>query len=432
MSDIPLEIIRAMTTGSICAYLFVVGKNKDIRHQRGWTFIIAGFGLIFFGTLIDISDNFPTLNKYLVIGDTEYEAFLEKVVGYLSGFLLLAIGLVQWMPTVVALKHTQNELRESHNEMELKVKERTFDLKAINERLEEEIIERKNTADMLRKFSHAVEQGASSVIITDLDGNIEYTNSRFTRLTGYTPEEAIGQNPRILQSGNHSGEFYKELWGTITSGRVWRGEFHNKKKDGELYWELGSISPIRNSEGTITSFIALKEDITERKLMERKLESLSMTDELTGLNNRRGFFSLGERLLKLAKREKNGMFIFYGDLNGLKGINDTFGHNEGDNALIDFANILKATYRETDIIARIGGDEFAVLPAGTSEDCVEKINARLQEKIVHFNATNDRRYNLSVSVGAAYFNPESPSSLDELLAQGDKIMYEQKMRKKKS
>lgn len=287
MSDVPLEIIRAIITGLIYAYLFLVGRNEEIRHQRGWTYITAGFGLIFFGTLIDISDNFPILDKYLIVGDTEYEAFLEKVVGYLSGFFLLAIGLVKWMPTVIALRHTQNELRESHNEMELKVKERTSDLKAINERLEQEITERENTADLLRKFSLAVEQGASSVIITDLDGNIEYINPRFTQLTGYTLEEAIGQNPRILKSGEHSEEFYKELWDTITSGREWRGEFHNKKKNGELFWELGSISPIRNSEGIIANFIAIKEDITDRKLAEDELKQKSQELETLTENLRK-------------------------------------------------------------------------------------------------------------------------------------------------
>lgn len=432
MSDIILEIFRMISTGSICAYLLFVGRREGIHHQKGWAYILAGFGLIFFGTLVDISDNFQALNKYLIIGDTQYEAFLEKVVGYLSGFLLLALGLVKWMPTVIALRHAQHELTDSRDRMESRVTERTCELQAINERLEREIVEHRRTADLLHKFSLVVEQGAGSVIITDSDGAIEYVNPRFTQLTGYSAGEAIGQRPYILKSGDQPEKFHEELWETITSGREWRGELHNRKKNGEMFWELGSISPIRDSNGVITNYLAIMEDISERKMMEKKLESLSVTDELTGLNNRRGFFSHGEPFLKLAKRGRKGMFILYTDLDNLKEINDTFGHKEGDRALVDFANILKITYRDTDVIARIGGDEFAVVPVGTTGDCVERITARLQDNLADYNANSDRLYNLSASVGMAYFDPEHPCSMDDLLAQADKVMYEQKMRKKAS
>jgi diguanylate cyclase (GGDEF)-like protein len=166
--------------------------------------------------------------------------------------------------------------------------------------------------------------------------------------------------------------------------------------------------------------------------MKTKLELLSFTDELTGLNNRRGFFVFGEHLLHLAKRKNDGLVMLYADLDGLKRINDGFGHKEGDNALIDFAKFIRTTYRDTDIIARIGGDEFAVLSVDTTRDCNDTIAARLQDKIVQYNITSDRRYNLSASLGIVYVNPESLCSIDDLLAQGDKMMYEQKMRKKKS
>ncbi len=123
----------------------------------------------------------------------------------------------------------------------------------------------------LRKLAQAVKQSPASIVITDKDGTIEYVNPKFTEVTGYSFEEAIGQNPRVLKSGEQSKEFYKELWETITSGREWRGEFHNKKKNGELYWEYASISPIKDQRGVITHFIAVKEDITQRKQMEDEL-----------------------------------------------------------------------------------------------------------------------------------------------------------------
>jgi len=146
------------------------------------------------------------------------------------------------------------------------------EIKELNESLEDRVSER--TAEVV-KLSHAVEQSSSSVVITDVKGDIEYVNPRFTQTTGYSSEEAIGQNPRILKSGEQNAEFYRELWSTISSGREWKGEFHNKRKNGELYWEFASISPIIDKEGVVTSFVAVKEDITERKSMEEELRTLN-------------------------------------------------------------------------------------------------------------------------------------------------------------
>lgn len=148
---------------------------------------------------------------------------------------------------------------------ELQVENRQ--LRAVNSFLME-------TQEKLRKLSHAVQQSPSTVIITDLHGNIEYVNPKFTQTTGYSPEEVIGQNPRILKSGEMPHEEYERLWATINSGGEWRGEFHNRRKNGELYWEFASISPIRNAEGIITHFVAVKEDITERKRAEQQREEL--------------------------------------------------------------------------------------------------------------------------------------------------------------
>ncbi|MEN8254034.1 MAG: response regulator [Verrucomicrobiota bacterium] len=133
------------------------------------------------------------------------------------------------------------------------------------------IIERKRAEDMLRKLSIAVEQSPATVVITDIDGNIEYVNPMFTEKTGYTAEEAIGQNPRILKSDGTPSETYEDLWKTLTSGDIWRGEFLTKKKNGDLYWEAASISPIRTKTGRATHYVAVKEDVTERKRIEEEL-----------------------------------------------------------------------------------------------------------------------------------------------------------------
>ncbi|WKZ18075.1 MAG: PAS domain S-box protein [Candidatus Jettenia sp. CY-1] len=155
-------------------------------------------------------------------------------------------------------------------------------------------IERKWMEDDLRKLSNAVKQSPGIVVITDTHGNIEYVNPKFTQVTGYTSDEVIGKNPRILKSGKTSPEKYQQLWETITSGNEWRGEFVNRKKNGELYWDSTCVSPIKNSEGTITHFVAVMEDITEQKRMKEKLQALNESLEQR----------VAERTVALAKANK--------------------------------------------------------------------------------------------------------------------------------
>ncbi|UCH81599.1 MAG: GGDEF domain-containing protein [Nitrospiraceae bacterium] len=161
-----------------------------------------------------------------------------------------------------------------------------------------------------------------------------------------------------------------------------------------------------------------------------RLHILSITDELTGLYNRRGFFKLAENRLMPAKRTEKKLMLLYADLDNMKEINDEYGHNEGDRMLIKTANILKITYRESDIIARIGGDEFVVFPVGSSEDHVDIIVNRLKENIDKYNKKNNNTYSLNISTGVATYDPHSVKSLEELISQADRIMYENKKRRK--
>jgi PAS domain S-box-containing protein len=138
----------------------------------------------------------------------------------------------------------------------------------------ENAIRRLLAEQQVRKLQQAIEQSPTTVVITDLAGTIEYVNPKFAQLTGYSAAEAVGRNPRLLKSGEQPTEFYRQLWQTIAAGQEWRGEFHNRKKNGELFWELASISPVRNREGVTTHYVAVKEDITERKRIEAERERL--------------------------------------------------------------------------------------------------------------------------------------------------------------
>jgi diguanylate cyclase (GGDEF)-like protein len=175
------------------------------------------------------------------------------------------------------------------------------------------------------------------------------------------------------------------------------------------------------------TFNELMMRIQHVKFQER-LRKLAVSDELTGLYNQRGFYALAEQQLNMSDRLKKGIFMLYADLDNLKQINDTLGHQAGDSALKETAEIFKETFRRSDVIARIGGDEFAIMPIGTSRADARISTIRLQRNLQSYNARKNRNYTLSVSGGISYYNPESPCSIDELLIQADRSMYEQKKR----
>ena len=170
-------------------------------------------------------------------------------------------------------------------------------------------------------------------------------------------------------------------------------------------------------------------EITERKRAEKALKGLSFKDELTGLYNRRGFFILAEQALKTVQRLGSEMMLIFGDLDNLKGINDTLGHKEGDQALVDTSQILKETFRESDIIARIGGDEFLILAIDATDETREVLMERLHSYLDEYNRPEGRSYTLSLSTGIAFYDPKKPLSLDELIAQADTLMYKEKRNK---
>jgi diguanylate cyclase (GGDEF)-like protein len=199
---------------------------------------------------------------------------------------------------------------------------------------------------------------------------------------------------------------------------------------GQIVWALSSVSLVRDSDEKPAHFIFQIQDITERKRAEAALQSLSLVDELTGLYNRRGFLAVSEQSLAEIRLNEKIPAIVYADLDGLKEINDSLGHHEGDRALAKAAEILKDSFRSSDIVARIGGDEFVVLAAIGSDESPESLSMRLQENFDASNALRNRPYNLSVSVGIAHFDDEQNHTIEELMAQADRSMYENKRQKR--
>jgi diguanylate cyclase (GGDEF)-like protein/PAS domain S-box-containing protein len=281
--------------------------------------------------------------------------------------------------------------------------------------------------DKINVLSQAVEQSPASIVITDLNGRIEYINKRFTDITGYTNEDVIGENPRILKSDYHSIEDYKKLWTNVLAGKEWSGEFLNKKKNGEFYWESAIVSPIFDSEGKINKIIAIKEDISERKRLEGELKKQARTDVLTGLSNRRHFVEVVENELLRNKRYHKDCAFLMLDIDHFKLVNDNFGHAMGDIAIKKLADVFIETVRKTDILGRIGGEEFAILLVETNFDNALKTAERLRLNVENLRLFDDKgvQVKLTISIGVAK-NNEERDSLEELMICSDKALYRAK------
>lgn len=276
----------------------------------------------------------------------------------------------------------------------------------------------------------AVEQSPVSVIITDTRGIIQYVNPKFTQLMGYSPEEAIGKTPRIIKGNFLSREFYQEMWQTILAGNEWHGVFHNRTKSGSLVWEVASISPIRNESGAITHFVGVKEDITELKRLQEEMEHMARHDQLTGLPNRFLFNDRLAQALVLAKRRRTSFAVLYMDLDGFKAVNDTHGHEVGDALLVATAKRLGECIRESDTLARMGGDEFTSLLLDIQDG--ENASRRAQSMIDALSKPfklGPVECSIGVSIGIALF-PRDGATSDALLSAADTAMYDVKHRGK--
>jgi len=287
---------------------------------------------------------------------------------------------------------------------------------------------RKKIEYELRKFSLAVEQSPSAILITDVEGSILYVNASFEKITGYSREETLGENPRILKSGKQSPEIYRNLWGSITQGREWRGEMINRCKDGSEIWMRISISPVAEESGKIASYVSIQEDITELKNNEARLEFLATTDELTRIYNRRKFMECAREEHKRSQRYRHSMGLVMFDIDHFKAINDTYGHDGGDEVLRKMASFVKEHLRETDITGRLGGEEFGIILLETDVAGVTQIIERLRQSLAEtLFDINGKEIHVTASFGISMCTEDSPeSTVDDLLKEADLAMYHAK------
>jgi diguanylate cyclase (GGDEF)-like protein/PAS domain S-box-containing protein len=415
-----------------------------------------GLGTALFSAAVVSLETVP----WTIIVAQPQEVFLEPVVAQIqSAFLLVAIIVVVVVLIVMAAtklllgpvkRLTAVVRRISAGDLSVKANVEADDeigslanafndmTKSINNLiidLEDEVGSHKLTAENLNKLSQAVEQSPVSIMITDLQGNIEYVNPQLCKITGYTEEELIGQNPRILKSGHTPEIQFKNLWNAITAGQSWSGELYNKKKNGDLFWENVTISPIKNKENKSTHYLAVKEDISLRKDYEERLLYQASYDKLTDLPNRTLAYDRIQQAIVNAAREQKHLALLYMDFDHFKNINDTLGHGAGDEFLQHMAGRLKGCVRDFDTVARLGGDEFLIMLVEvdetrsggkvTFEDAVKRKAEEILRRVSQPCVVQDMEFSVTASLGVSIF-PMDGDDPHMLLRNADTAMYRSK------
>lgn len=285
------------------------------------------------------------------------------------------------------------------------------------QRARSERLERINAASV---FTNARE----GIMITDANGAIVDVNESFTTITGYGRDEVLGKNPRILRSDRQEATFYQAMWKDLTKKGFWAGEIWNCRKDGGIFAGMLTISAVRDDQGRTHQYVALFSDITELKEYERELEFAARYDQLTKLPNRALMADRMEHAMAQTLRRGQHLAVVFLDLDGFKSINDSYGHEAGDQLLIGLASHLKHALREGDTLARIGGDEFVALLMDLSEpEAAQPILDRLLSAATEPVQFGEKLLRVSASVGVAFYPQEENIDANRLLCQADRAMY---------
>lgn len=293
----------------------------------------------------------------------------------------------------------------------------------------EDITKEKENEQSLKESSLVFENTHEGIIITDHEVKITRINKRFTEITGFSAEDVKGKNPNYIKSGAHKKEFYKKMWKELNQKGFWYGEINNRRKNGEYFTTLQSITAVTDENNNIISYVSVFSDITDRKNYEKNLSYLASHDNLTSLPNRIYFNDTLEKAIHMAKRHNYKIAVLFLDLNKFKEVNDTFGHETGDYLLKEVAKRFKNSVREEDTAARLGGDEFAIIlneiknekdPLMISKNIIDKIKEPLDIK--------NHRLVPSTSIGISIY-PDHAQDGETLLKYADQAMYEAKKEK---
>ena len=289
----------------------------------------------------------------------------------------------------------------------------------------EDITSRKLAEQQLRITARVFDKAGEAIVVTDDQGEIQTVNAAFSRITGYTATEAIGQTISLLKSGRHGSDFYTTMWQALAASGFWQGEIWNRRKNGEIYPEWLTISRVDDEQGRIEHFVGVFSDISSIKESQHKAEYLSTHDPLTSLPNRALFHDRLRHALAQARRRKTRIALMFIDLDNFKTINDTLGHDVGDELLKKAAVRLRDVVRDVDSVARLGGDEFTAILLDCNEEMANQVARRVVDDLSASFDIGGRRLFVSASVGVA-FHPEDGGDSTSLIKAADSAMYRAK------
>ena len=403
-------------TEAITDYIYTVrvedGNADKTRHGAG-CMAVTGFTEEEFAADPYLWIRMVPAHDYTAVENHAKQVLAGEETPALEHRIIRKDGVERWVRNTPVLRRDEHGRLQEYDGLIQDITERKLAEKALQE-----------SEELYRVLA---EKSFAGVYVVQ-NGRFCFLNSNAATYAGYNPKELVGRESINLVHLEDREQLKKNAIEMLLGKRTYPYEFRIITRDGQIRWLMEMVASISwNGKRAVLGNCM---DLTERKIAEEEIRSISVTDQLTGLYNRRGFITLAEQQLKFSDRVKKDMLLFFADLDGMKWINDTLGHEEGDKALIDVAIILKDTFRSSDIIARMGGDEFAILAIDTTGMYPEIIMARLQNQIDTHNSSGSRRYKISISMGTAYYDPENPCSLDELMSRADKLMYEQKKRKK--
>jgi diguanylate cyclase (GGDEF)-like protein/PAS domain S-box-containing protein len=289
-----------------------------------------------------------------------------------------------------------------------------------------DISTRKQAEEQIRLFEKVFANANEAILISDADNNIITVNPAFTEVTGYTPEEVIGKNPRLFASGLMDEEFYQKMWQALSSDGKWQGEVVDRRKGGEIYAEWLSISSLRDDSGNLTNYIALITDISERKAAEERMNYLAQHDVLTGLPNRMLFQDRLQQAINYAERQQTSVALLFMDLDRFKSVNDMLGHHAGDLLLQEVAQRIRLCVRGSDTVSRQGGDEFVIMLPNLDDlgDIVQVVD-KLIESIANPYHLNSHAMHVTTSVGVSVY-PQDGRDSETLIRNADTAMYQAK------
>ncbi|WP_052063706.1 GGDEF domain-containing protein [Nitrincola sp. A-D6] len=260
----------------------------------------------------------------------------------------------------------------------------------------------------------ALQQMREAVLITDENSCIIMVNQAFTDITGFSQQDVIGKKPSIFSSGRHASPFYKSMWDALEQGGWWSGKIWNRRKNAEVYPQWVNITRIYDQASSQTLYVAVFSDLSSNKEQEVKFDRMAHYDVLTGLPNRSLFMGLAEHAVNRSKRYSQKMAMLFIDLDKFKGVNDEFGHHEGDSVLAEAAERISSCLRDSDLVARLGGDEFVVILENIHRNHANKVASKLIDELVCPFELNGRQHRLGASIGMVFY-PDHGDSVDDLL-----------------